>query len=179
MLHRNTPVGKCARFQRVGGDQLARRGRTGRTNCCTTEPLVCLRAPAISAKSAAKPTWPTGWNAMATVSVKPDVMLHHFKQFSNHLIASQLQQRLAASSRPQSRPTDAWCRCAQYRLYPVATQESRLEMPTATNIFGPKLVPKNVERINRFPVIVQAKADGVFPSSCREVWQNPLTYGTL
>lgn len=44
-------------------------------------------------------------------------MLHNFKQFSNHLIASQLQQRLAASSRPRSRPTDAWCRCARRRLF--------------------------------------------------------------
>lgn len=46
------------------------RRRTGRTDCCATEPLISLCPPAISAKPAAKPTWPTGWNAMATVSVE-------------------------------------------------------------------------------------------------------------
>lgn len=48
-------------------------------------------------------------------------------------------------------------------------------MPAATNIFGPRLVPKNVGRINRFPVIVQPKADGAFPSELQRRLTKPPT----
>lgn len=159
------------------------RRRKGRIDCCTTEPLIFLCPPAISAKSAAKPTWPTGWNAMATVSVetrRPDVMLHNFKQFSNHLIASQLQQRFATSSRPRSRPTDAWCRCAHYRLFSqLPLKRAAWKCRQQLTFLAPDWSQRTSNGSTAFLLLSNQKQTVFFLQSCKDVWQNPLTCDTL
>lgn len=100
-------------------------------NGCTTEPLIRLYPPTASANLAAKKRLAyrpeRHSNSLRRTPVRrPDIILHQKKYFSNHLIASQLQQQLATSSHPVGRP-NRWLMqmCPKLTLYAVATRAPR------------------------------------------------------